>query len=150
MSVRSSSTNHFLNTAKLSACEKEQLTSATPSQERISRFFWMWTVKEAYTKALGLGLGFDFCRVEFDALKKRVRVDGVEPYGWVFTLFVVHEHEGEGVYQGVVAEFVGERVLEIRDFRAEPDCSSWLRIRGAREVMQRALVELPCIKPGDL
>lgn len=65
----------------------------------------MWTVKEAYTKALGLGLGFDFSRVEFDAVANIVRIDGVIPRGWRFSKFVLNDEDD--LYEGVVAEFLG-------------------------------------------
>jgi 4'-phosphopantetheinyl transferase len=65
----------------------------------------MWTMKEAYTKALGIGLGFDFSRVEYNVPQDILRVDGEIPKGWRFSKFEINE--GDGLYQGVVAEFVG-------------------------------------------
>ncbi|KAI9448299.1 hypothetical protein H4582DRAFT_79355 [Lactarius indigo] len=37
-----------------------------PENEAISRFYLIWTIKEAYTKAIGLGLGFDLQRIEYE------------------------------------------------------------------------------------
>jgi hypothetical protein len=34
-------------------------------QEAVVALFQIWTVKEAYVKALGSGLGFDLCRLEY-------------------------------------------------------------------------------------
>lgn len=42
------------------AQEWEIIVSAKTSQARLHEFFFRWAVKEAYTKALGVGLGFDF------------------------------------------------------------------------------------------
>lgn len=49
----------------------------------------MWTVKEAYTKALGEGLGYDFARIEYDVVNQVVTVDRKEPEGWEITSFLV-------------------------------------------------------------
>lgn len=59
------------------------------------RFLALWTLKEAYTKALGLGLGFDFSRIEFqlsatdtgDELSRAIvegRLDGARLDDWTF------------------------------------------------------------------
>ncbi|KAJ7068072.1 hypothetical protein C8F01DRAFT_589384 [Mycena amicta] len=97
----------FVETAgdQLTAHERHLISSAKTQDEALEHFFWMWTAKEAYTKALGLGLGFDFRRVEFDPAQDIVRVDGSVPKGWMFSKFVVVQ--GSDRYQGVVAEFVG-------------------------------------------
>lgn len=68
-------------------------------------FFWVWTMKEAYTKALGLGLGFDFGRIEYDLLTNILTVDGDIPKGWQFIKFEVGP--GHDLYQGVAAKFIG-------------------------------------------
>ena len=83
----------------------------------------MWTIKEAYTKALGLGLGFDFSRVEYDVISNVIRVDGRIPSGWWFGRFLVND--GEDIYQGVVAEFVGDTNTMVT---LEKKTSSWLTI----------------------
>jgi 4'-phosphopantetheinyl transferase len=82
----------------------------------------MWTIKEAYTKALGIGLGFDFKRVEFDARNKVIRVDGETPMGWSFKMFVLKDNED--TYEGVVAEFLGNGRTEVV---YENDTHEWLK-----------------------
>lgn len=70
-------------------------------------------MKEAYTKALGLGLGFDFCRIEYDVSENVVRVDKERALGWRFTKFVFTDEND--LYQGVVAEYIGGKTTEIID-----------------------------------
>ncbi|KAG6890940.1 hypothetical protein C0995_000897 [Termitomyces sp. Mi166 len=79
--------------------------------ETLKRFFWLWTMKEAYTKALGLGLGFDFSRIEYDIGENIVRVDNRIALGWRFTKFVLTDEND--LYQGVVAEYIGGATTEI-------------------------------------
>ncbi|KAJ8454325.1 hypothetical protein ONZ45_g19350 [Pleurotus djamor] len=74
-------------------------------EEGLRRFFWIWTMKEAYTKALGLGLGFDFKRVEHDVAQDVLMVDGREPQGWEFFKFTISKDTD--TYVGVAARFLG-------------------------------------------
>ncbi|KAF8640146.1 hypothetical protein AX17_001382 [Amanita inopinata Kibby_2008] len=89
----------------LTPLEYRQAFGGESEIENLHRFFWTWTMKEAYTKAVGLGLGFDFRRLEYDAEAGTLRVDGDTPIGWRFTKFTLSV--GEDDYQGVVAEFTG-------------------------------------------
>jgi 4'-phosphopantetheinyl transferase len=97
----------------------------------------MWTLKEAYTKALGLGLGFDFQRVEFDVVNLVVRVDGQIPQGWHFTMFVIQD--GEDLYQGVVAEQVGGSSTQVVNESMNPN---WLTIHHAGPFTEHAIIDL--------
>jgi 4'-phosphopantetheinyl transferase len=85
--------------------EMDMLLQNVTESEGIRRFYWIWTMKEAYTKALGSGLGFDFRRIEYDVLRGNVEIDGVAPKGWRFSKFELGH--GAEMYVGVVAEFVG-------------------------------------------
>ena len=46
--------------------ESINLNSMPNHESKLRRLLSLWTLKEAYTKALGFGLGFDFSRVAFE------------------------------------------------------------------------------------
>lgn len=105
------------------------------------RFYLIWTLKEAYTKALGLGLGYDFKRIEYDVPRGTVRIDGVRPYGWEFVRF--EAHRGEDAYVGVVARYIGSKDS------GEGECvvvsrppGEWLKVYDAAQFVQRAVQQL--------
>lgn len=97
----------------------------------------MWTLKEAYTKALGLGLGFDFKRIEFNVIERIVQVDGQVPEGWRFNMFVINDDEDQ--YQGVIAEYHGGIQTEII---MEADNTSWLKKYDAIPFVEDAIALL--------
>ncbi|KAG7448973.1 uncharacterized protein BT62DRAFT_963752 [Guyanagaster necrorhizus] len=124
--------------ASLTSLERRSLLSPGVSQdEALRRFFWIWTIKEAYTKALGLGLGFDFSRLEFDVTSDIFRVDAVVPPGWQFTKFMLMQ--GQDVYLGVVAEFTGGTETTIT---SENEAHPWLITYDAHLFTQQAVKEL--------
>ena len=102
------STDILARVVQLTAYERTILEPEIPldHKEALKRFFLIWTLKEAYTKALGLGLGFDFKRIEYDVLRDVVRIDNVVPKGWQFVRFDLQRNED--TYVGVVAQCVGE------------------------------------------
>ncbi|KAF9485383.1 4'-phosphopantetheinyl transferase [Pholiota conissans] len=125
----------FINTVgdQLTILEHQLLRPLVSEDELLKRFFWMWTLKEAYTKALGLGLGFDFSRIEFDVINKIVKVDGNIPEGWRFNMFMIND--GEDAYEGVVAEYVGGIPTEV----IEGDSKDWLRVYDAVAFTESAI-----------
>jgi len=94
----------------------------------------MWTIKEAYTKALGIGLGFEFHRVEFDAEENVVRVDGEIPLGWCFNRFLLND--GDDLYQGVVAEYMGDLRPAVIIDTVSPE---WLESYDAVSFVEKAI-----------
>ncbi|KAJ7499143.1 hypothetical protein FB451DRAFT_1118041 [Mycena latifolia] len=122
---------------QLTALERRLISSAPTQDEGLERFFWMWTAKEAYTKALGLGLGFDFSRVEFDPVHDLFRIDGAVPKGWQLTKFKVLQ--GDDPYQGVVAEFVGGDTTHVV---SESSPHEWLTVLDATSFIQKAIQQL--------
>jgi 4'-phosphopantetheinyl transferase len=95
-------------------------------------------MKEAYTKALGLGMSFDFSRMEYNLTKDILTIDGEIPKGWQLIKFeIVHERD---MYQGVAARFVGgdeTQVLPRSSQRAD-----WLVHYDAASFVSRAIEEL--------
>lgn len=101
----------------------------------------MWTLKEAYSKALGVGLGLDFTEIEYDVPHDVVRVNGSRPVGWKFIRFDVRR--GEDMYVGVVVRYVGEhddaRGECVVEYRPAGD---WLKQYDAAAFLQQSIAEL--------
>jgi phosphopantetheinyl transferase len=73
-----------------SLTERETLTLLSlPAAERYPAFLRIWTLKEAYTKCLGVGVSLDFRDVEvsFDPIRMTARTPG--------PVLMLHQHEIE-------------------------------------------------------
>ncbi|KAF8708181.1 4'-phosphopantetheinyl transferase superfamily, partial [Rhizoctonia solani] len=104
---------------QLTACEKEALHPRAGNEAtRLLRLYRMWTIKEAYTKALGEGLGYDFARIEYDVLEGTVTVDGEPPSGWDIVSFLV-QHATD-TYVISTARRTGEGHVAIFDLKDAP------------------------------
>lgn len=101
--------------------------------------FKYWTLKEAYTKALGIGLGFDFKRVEYridcaDKGNGSVLVDGTPLSGWAFQGF--HFVDGSDRYSGMVAKATGDSGARV--LWAELSRCEWVEHVQFLDLLKRA------------
>ena len=113
---------------QLTKAELDIFTPALDTATAIRYIFLLWTLKEAYTKALGVGLGFDFNRIEYKIPQSCVSVDGRPAKGWEFLLFEVQVQGTTDVYQGAVARRVGGEVTHMEFvFNVEDDSRFRLR-----------------------
>jgi 4'-phosphopantetheinyl transferase len=128
---------------QMSPSERAELLGSTAifgDDERLEGFYRVWTVKEAYTKALGMGLGFDFSRLSLepvvpDASQKTVLfADGKPVEGWELKAFEM-EVKGEA-YLGAVARFIGgSGSAEVMDVVED----GWITRFKAEDFVQRSI-----------
>ncbi|CAA7262000.1 unnamed protein product [Cyclocybe aegerita] len=72
---------------KLTALEISTIVG-NPDEVVLKRLCMLLALKEAYIKAIGQPMGFDFSRLEFDIPNRRVSGDGNPLLGWEFRIFV--------------------------------------------------------------
>jgi hypothetical protein len=61
--------------------------AGNPDDLMLKRLCILLAMKEAYIKAIGQPIGFDFSRLEFDIPNQRVSGDGFPLLGWEFRIF---------------------------------------------------------------
>lgn len=99
----------------------------------LRRLYILWTLKEAYTKALGQPLGFDFSRIECNIPNEEITVDGELLRGWEFRLFKANVgilRKGvlfEEVYQCVCAMYRGGDQTRFVWSEKPRELDKWLR-----------------------
>jgi len=124
--------------------QRERLYLASRLGDRSSAamiIFKYWTMKEAYTKALGLGVAFDFSRIEYSIASSeigedRVFVDGVILHGWDFRGFTFFD--GRDRYVGVAARFRGDGDTTISWTDISMSGCDWFEHVGFRDLLRRA------------
>lgn len=95
-------------------------------------------MKEAYTKALGRGMGFAFGRIEYNLLTDSLTIDGEIPNGWQLVKFEITCDKD--IYQGVAARFVGgeETVVQSRSSQS----ADWLVQYDAASIVSEIIEAL--------
>jgi 4'-phosphopantetheinyl transferase len=90
--------------------------STDDAPQQLDRFFRHWTLKEAYIKAVGIGLGFDLQRAQFRCREvadgggrglcatATVEIDGAERREWTFELEYLDAHHLVAVARGPFAQ----------------------------------------------
>ncbi|KAL5508322.1 hypothetical protein ACEPAH_5941 [Sanghuangporus vaninii] len=104
----------------LTSLEQHSLLEHSEANDALRRLYLVWTLKEAYTKALGLGLGFNFKRIEVDISASRIYIDGSLPLGWEFRAFSLESQSGDE-YQVAIARFTGEKGCETQNIWGHVD-----------------------------
>lgn len=74
----------------IQSLERNDVSQATRA------LFQLWTLKEAYIKATGSGLGFDMSRIEYNFDSAVLNVDGSPLYGWLIRSFFLTDIDGLG------------------------------------------------------
>jgi len=122
---------------------QERLNLATNLDDVASAtqiLFKYWTIKEAYTKAIGVGLNFDFSRIEYIPATGppevgRIIVDGVALQGWEFRGFTWED--GPSPFVGVAAWHHGGNTTTISWVTLGDQAADWIEPIDIRELVSR-------------
>jgi 4'-phosphopantetheinyl transferase len=108
---RNETVEQYLHTMRSSFTRSEfdSIGSGGTDDEKLRTFFALWTLKESYIKALGIGLGFELQRASFEInsayTSAKITVDGVPQSQWSFQLIEdLHSKHIVAVALGPVAE----------------------------------------------
>lgn len=101
------------------------------------------SVKDAYIKAIGQPVGFDYSRIECDVPSKSMTVDGQSLAGWHIRLFAVNlaptpelvSHKSPLHYQVAVAVFRGGHGMKFSFAKSTEDLASFVTFFDVREVV---------------
>ncbi|ESK94745.1 hypothetical protein Moror_14240 [Moniliophthora roreri MCA 2997] len=123
------SQQHKLTQLELESISGEELSD----DDRLRRLCIILTLKEAYIKAIGQPIGFDYTRLEFNVGEKWARGDNHPLQGWEFRIFraiigVARKDQiVEESYQCACAFFRGLRQSEFVFYENKEDLDSWVQ-----------------------
>ncbi|KAG9008903.1 copper chaperone of lysine biosynthesis protein [Tulasnella sp. JGI-2019a] len=126
---------------QLTQRERLHLASLRDPSGAAEGLFKYWTLKEAYTKALGFGLGLDFSRIEYNVDHTGivdggdVLVDGAPLSGWEFHGF--HFTKGPDRYLGMVAKSTSQSGVKV-SWTDLSGCD-WAEEVSALDILGRAI-----------
>lgn len=86
---------------------EQGLLNSTPPESRVATFYAIWTLKEAYLKAIGLGMAIDMRSIETEKRPGGIQLQSVHgstdlARGWQTELFHFHWQHSEIVLAVVV------------------------------------------------
>ncbi|KAK1294979.1 hypothetical protein QJS10_CPA16g01199 [Acorus calamus] len=108
--------------------EWNNIINAGTSDEILVEFYKYWCLKEAYIKAIGVGLGYRLDRLEFRHIgwaNISVCIDGEESMEWRFWLLELEKKHWAGIARGHPKRAADSyrRTLSRDDFNDEEYCS---------------------------
>ncbi|KZT58743.1 4'-phosphopantetheinyl transferase [Calocera cornea HHB12733] len=131
---------------QLTPGERDSLLGPMSDAQRIERAFIIWTIKEAFIKAIGEGMAFDLQQIDCRLDQGEVWMHGAPSPEWEFRLRAV-EISGSGEkerYAVASCEWVGQggRVI------FEDAASESLEVMTGDDLLRRIGLEAPAHGPG--
>lgn len=123
------SLQHKLTELEMKSISEEGLTD----ERRLRRLCIILTLKEAYIKAIGQPIGFDYTRLEFCVGEKWAKGDGHPLQGWEFRIFVVDigvarkDQLVQEKYQCATAFFRGSMQSQFVFYETREELESWVQ-----------------------
>ncbi|TCD66248.1 hypothetical protein EIP91_001611 [Steccherinum ochraceum] len=143
--------NISISTFLESQYHKEIAAIQDPSPERrgessdemiMRRLCMLLTLKQAYIRAIGQPMGFDYTRLDFDVPRRTVNGDGKALHGWEFRVWQAHieilRPDGstdEQVYQCASAFFRGTHDINFVWQRDAKELESWVQFLTPDQLM---------------
>ncbi|KAL0566926.1 hypothetical protein V5O48_015070 [Marasmius crinis-equi] len=123
------SLQHKLTESELKSISEEGL----PDEGKLRRLCIILTLKEAYIKAIGQPIGFDYTRLEFCVAEKWAKGDGHPLQGWEFRMFRVdigvarRDQIVQERYQCATAFFRGSMQSQFVFYDTREELDSWVQ-----------------------
>ncbi|KAF8154303.1 hypothetical protein B0H34DRAFT_84498 [Crassisporium funariophilum] len=115
--------------------------SGNPDDLVLKRLCMLLALKEAYIKAIGQPIGFDFSRLEFDVPNRRATGDGVPLTGWEFRVFAAKLGVARGTilkqeeYECVCAYYRGNEETTFIFHETHQELESWVQFINIDQLM---------------
>jgi 4'-phosphopantetheinyl transferase len=94
-------------TQRVFSAEEQAVLAALPEGERDMYFFRIWTLKEAFVKAIGVGVSYPMKTVSFDLSGGAISANAGD---WRFAQFIINETAVVSVCSKAVTEQKTERI----------------------------------------
>jgi len=131
---------------ELTAREEKSISKAVTGDEATTmrRLNIILSIKDAYIKAIGQPVGFDYSRIDCDVPGKSMTVDGQTLAGWHIRLFAANlastpelkSHKAPLHYQVAVAVFRGGHGMKFSFAQSTDDLSSFVTFFDVKEVVK--------------